>query len=178
MPLAVFHPNITVTVKSTAFKTITKTALITTTIVSKTVTVTSFKIASTKISISTLTSTSTSILTKTSVRTVNAACATPLILSKEISSLNVQDDTTAVVANDFKACCNLCFKTLGCNSYKFVVTSPSTSTSGKCTLRFSKNKAGCETSYCPLGKQLFEKSNTAYSATSWGTGPCYGGIRT
>ncbi|KAK6342491.1 hypothetical protein TWF718_007894 [Orbilia javanica] len=169
MQLTVFAPNITTTIKSTSTKTTTLTRFTTQT--SQTL------LLKTTIKTTISTTWKTSTTTRTIATTVSnpsaSACISPSTytrrLSSSTSSSNPDPNLSTVSKTniqDFKACCNLCFKETGCNSYEY--NKPAKT----CILRKSKKSVGCKTGFCPLGLQkLFLTSGTAANV-SWGTGPC------
>ncbi|KAK6331458.1 hypothetical protein TWF730_004540 [Orbilia blumenaviensis] len=159
-------PNATSSVRITSTKTTTSTR-VTTTRTSQVISLrTTVRVTSSTV---VRTSSTTIVSTRTARQTFAAACTAALVISRQPSTANLEN-AAAVKVRDFKECCNRCFSAEGCNSYEY------RDASKDCILRYSKQSAGCETRYCPLGKQIFNQGNAA-SGRVWGTGPCYGGMR-
>ncbi|KAK6515780.1 hypothetical protein TWF281_004370 [Arthrobotrys megalospora] len=160
-------PNATVTTSITA--TVTSTRL-TTTRTSQTVSLRTVLSTTTRTTWRTSTSIIVSTRTAPTVKTFAASCTAALPMSSQPATANLEV-AAAVAVRDFKECCNRCFAARGCNSYEYRDATKA------CYLRYSKQAAGCETSYCPRGKQIFNRGGKV-SGRLWGAGPCYDRLRT
>ncbi|KAF3166779.1 hypothetical protein EYR41_010153 [Orbilia oligospora] len=166
---SILSPNATTTSISTSRRTLTTTSTRVTTTRTVQTLLLRTTVRTTSITVW-RTSTTTIASTRTVRQTFAAACTAPLTINAQPATANIVN-AAPVKVKDFKDCCNRCFASNGCNSYEY------RNTSKDCILRYSRNSAGCRTPNCPLGRQIFNRGSAA-SGKVWGTGPCYGGLRT
>ncbi|KAK6503720.1 hypothetical protein TWF481_008724 [Arthrobotrys musiformis] len=149
---------------ATSTATITKTT--TTTRVTTTRTVTSV-LTRTTVRTSSITiwrTSSTTTTTRTATATFAAACTSPLRISAQLTSSNLES-AKAVKVKDFKDCCNRCFAKRGCNSYEYQDSNKD------CVLRTWKQSVGCSTGFCPSGRRSLSRGSGS-TVKAWGYGPC------